>query len=355
MTFVIQLIFLENLLWRICAMRNEPQFSQAPVCVGIDAGFYGTKLSFRREGSIVNVGFPSVAPPLPDGLSTTLEGLSANDSDLKINVGGTVYLVDTNDDGEVRGSVLRTENDSFPLTNEHTALVYAALVRSGHRRIDQLVLGLPLHTFKRYAGQLMQRFRGSHDFGYGAFTIGNVAVLPQPVGTFTYVRTMQPGYLKADTPKCIIDVGWGTSDVFVSSEKLQIDHSRCDGVPSGGAAAVVREVSLLLRSEFGGRFTNLDLIDRAMRTGQPLQHNGAPIDLSDFFNRVAHITVPVARVILTRLRTAEDLTVLVTGGGARYYLPALQETLGCPVTVVNDPRFANATGFLFAGEANCRK
>lgn len=335
-------------------MYIEPVFNHAPVCVGLDAGFYGTKLTFRRGEEAVNVGFPSVASPLTDGFNATLEGISASDSDLNINVGGTVYLVDTNSDGEVRGSVLRNENDDFPLTDEHAALVYAALVLCGHRRIDELVLGLPFHTFHRHADQLKRRFRGTHDFGYGIFTIRNVSVLPQPVGTFTYVNKMQPGSLIPGTARCIVDVGWGTSDVFVCSERLKVDSSRCDGVPSGGAATVVREVARLLRSEYGGRFTNLDLIDRAILTGQQLPYAGAQIDLSDFVKRAAYVTVPVARAILTRIRTVEDLTVLVTGGGARYYLPALQETLGCPVTVVNDPHFANSTGFLFAGESAAR-
>jgi plasmid segregation protein ParM len=148
----------------------------------------------------------------------------------------------------------------------------------------------------------------------------------------------------------MVDCGWATTDTLVASPSFRIDPQRSRGMV-GGAALVLRHIADLLQRDHPGRFSNLDRIDRAIVSGKPLIHNGREIDLAPYLRRALHVTVPIARSVLTTIKTQEDLTVFAAGGAAHYYLPALQETLGCDIMVVDNPRYANAIGFLLAGEA----
>jgi len=336
-------------------MLIEPSFVvKEPVALGLDVGFSSTKSAHVDNGAIVTRSFPSVAarPSRADFISG-MGGLGVRESDVKVLVNGVSFIVDTSDSDVVESSVIRTENDDFPITNEHYALICAALVKCGLRHIDQLVLGLPLLTFEVYASQLISRLRGIHDFGYGRVTINNVSVLPQPLGAYVALRSTNPSAFSNGTSCAIVDSGWGTTDVLVASPTFKIDRQRCGGL-SGSAAVVLREIAALLQRQYKGRFNNLDRIDRAIVLGTALQHGSKEIDLRPFVEESLHITVPIARSVLNIIRTPEDLTIFATGGAGHYYLPALCKTLGCDVKLLEQPRFANAVGFLLAGQSACR-
>src|SRR5471030_2387238 len=105
-------------------MFNEPAFLvKKPVVLGIDVGYSSTKSAHMNDETIVTASFPSVATRAPRAafISST-EGLGAREADIKINVNGVVFTVDTADTDVVESSVIRTENDDFPITDEHFAL-----------------------------------------------------------------------------------------------------------------------------------------------------------------------------------------------------------------------------------------
>ncbi|MGF6982577.1 plasmid segregation protein ParM [Paraburkholderia atlantica] len=333
---------------------DEPAFIKKPVALGIDVGYSSTKFSYMNGEEIVTGSFPSIA--LRGSRATfgsAMESMGAREADLRIEVDGAVYLVNTSELEVISSSAIRTENDEFSTTKEYTALVYSAMLQSQLRDISELVLALPMHTFTAYAPLLMQKFRGRHEFGHGAFTIHNVSVLPQPVGAYSYLRYKNPSAFVAGTFCCVIDCGWNTTDTFTSSPGFKIDHERSGGLP-GGAARVLREISALLQRKYKGRFSNLDRIDQSIVNETPLIHLGEEIDLTPFLQAALHVTVPIARSVLTTIKTAEDLTIFLAGGAGHYYRAALRETLGCNVKLLDNPRFANAIGFMLAGESFCR-
>lgn len=333
-------------------MRTDPSFTNRSTTLGVDVGYSFTKYAFMHDGKITTGSMPSVARRFAETtFESSLEAVGAREADLQIEVNGMKYLVDTTDAEVVPSSIIRTETDDFPTSNEYYALLGTTLVRCQQRYIDELVLGLPLPTYQMHARGLIEKFRGSHDFGrHGTFTIRNVSVLPQPLGAYVFLRSTHPQAFSGDTSCCIVDSGWNTTDTFVSSSSFKVDRARCGGL-QGGAAIVLREIAALLQRKHKGRFSNLDRIDRAIVTNKPLMHNGEAIDLQPFLNSALHVTIPIVRSVLTTIKTREDLTVFAAGGAAHYYLPALRETLGGEINVVEQPRFANAVGFLLAGEA----
>jgi plasmid segregation protein ParM len=335
-------------------MLNEPRFYEQSEAFGLDVGYMSTKYAYRHGEKIVTGSFPSVALRASgSALVSGLVGLGAREADLRIEIDGVSYLVNTLEHEVVSSSVVRTENDEFPVTKEHEALVKAALVQSRLKDISELVLGLPMSTFRTYAAALTKKFRGQHEFGHGTYNISNASVLPQGIGAFAHLRFTTPEAFLPDTSCCVVDCGWATTDTLVSSPGFRIDPDRTRGM-AGGAALVLRHISELLQRDHQGRFTNLDRIDRAIVSGKPLIHNGREIDLTPYLNSALHVTIPIARSVLTTIKTTEDLSVFIAGGAAHYYLRALQETLQCDIKVVDNPRFANAIGFLLAGEASCK-
>jgi plasmid segregation protein ParM len=333
-------------------MFHEPSFHRTPIAVGIDVGYSAVKFAYSQDGKINTDSFPSVATPQVPGtcVGTVLDIVGVRDTDLQVTVEGITYAVDTNPDALVGGGVIRSEIDSFPLSNEYSALVYAALARCRATQVDQLVLGLPFHTFNQLAEKLVRKFKGVHNFGHGAVNIQRVAVLPQPMGSYAYLNATQAGSIPRDTFGCIVDIGWGTSDVVVSSPGFRIDRQRSGGL-SGGAAIVLRAIADSLRAKYGDRFNNLDRIDRCIVTGRPLTYKGVEIDLLELLEEARRATYPIVRSLLTTLKTTDDLTVIAAGGAAHYYLPALTTILGQEIKTVDQPRFANAMGFLLAGQA----
>ena len=51
------------------------------------------------------------------------------------------------------------------------------------RMIERLILGLPVHNMKKYAGALSERFTGMLDYGSGHVNIEKAVVIPQPLGS----------------------------------------------------------------------------------------------------------------------------------------------------------------------------
>ncbi|MEX3952804.1 hypothetical protein AB4Y40_34245 [Paraburkholderia sp. EG287B] len=336
----------------------EPTITSDAACMGVDPGYSALKAAvcgMSGRDQIRTVSFPSVVTRATDTrLASSLQGIDDRKTEREITVDGITYVVDTSDVEPVSSSTIRTELDDFPRTAEYTSLIFAAMLMSGFTKFEQVTIGLPLHTFDRHAGHLVRKFEGKHDFGHGEFVVKRVACVAQPVGSFYSFAKDTPGALDNRTATCIVDIGWGTSDVYTSSSSFKADKSRCGGVPSG-AAIVVREISKLLRKKHKGRFENLDRIDRAVFENRPLRHNNADIHLDSFVQEARQVTVPICRAILGIIKTAEDLTVYATGGAAHYYLPDLRETLGCDVQTVKNPRFANSIGFCQAAVDACTR
>ncbi|CAB3800468.1 hypothetical protein LMG28614_05183 [Paraburkholderia ultramafica] len=107
-------------------MFNEPVFSKSTIALGLDLGFGHTKYAFLNEGGIRTGSFPSIAiRSAGTDLASVVEGIGARDADLKVEVSGITYVIDTSESQSVASSVIRTENDNFPSTGEYAALVFA--------------------------------------------------------------------------------------------------------------------------------------------------------------------------------------------------------------------------------------
>jgi plasmid segregation protein ParM len=318
--------------------------------LGFDVGYYLTKFALRRNGLIETGSYPSLAVrKMHSGISSATDMFVEHKTVVEIEIGGVTFEVDTSPDSIAGSRTVRSETDNFPKDDEYAALVFAGLVKVRAKKVQLLVLGLPLHTM-RHAEFLKQRFAGTHDLGeHGTCTIVAVAVIPQPLGGLAYLRATTPLTATTGTTACIVDSGWHTTDLITVENGKKVDHARSVGRP-GGAAVVIREVARLLGEFIGERIENIDRIDRALRLRQPLHVYGKSVDLQPLLRDAMHVTYPIVKALFTVVGTSEDLVVYGTGGAAVYYADALKQTLGFDAHTVDRPQLANAIGFVVAGE-----
>lgn len=319
----------------------------------VDVGYFAVKAAHRVRGSVDAFSFPSVVSRLTREtiLRSNVELFGENAGRVEVNVGGTAYAVDTGQTALPSSSALRVEVDDFPQTDKYHALVLACLKKIGATRIRYLVLGLPIHTLDRHAQYLKTTFCGILRLdSRSECKIEKVVVLPQPLGTFAYLRDRHLIAAQRQVSTCVVDVGWNTTDSVVFHPGGSLDVNRSVGLP-GGAARVVREVARLVSEKTGTRIDNLDRVDYALRTGERLLHFGEHVDLAHYLRVALLDTQEIAHAILTSLRTSEDLQVFASGGGARFYADALSKALSLEVKLVERSYMANCLGFLAAAEA----
>ncbi|GAB3628080.1 hypothetical protein PTE30175_02541 [Pandoraea terrae] len=317
-----------------------------------DIGYFAVKAAYRARGSVEKFSFPSVVSRATrTTLRSSAEYFGKNPNRVEVCVGGTTYSVDTSMSALPGSSVVRTEVDNFPQSEPYAALILACLQKIRASRVRCLVLGLPLHTMHKHTDYLKSRFSAAHHLSpHGVCVVDKVVVLPQPLGTFATLRAQ--GLISAErrTNTCIVDVGWHTTDAIVIEQDGTPDLDRSIGL-SGGAARVVREVARLTSEKTGTRVDNLDRVDYALRTGEHLPVAGEAVDLRPFLRVALQDTQQITDAVLTALKTSEDLTVFVSGGGARFYVDALSKSMGFAVRHVDRSHMANALGFLTAAEA----
>jgi plasmid segregation protein ParM len=315
-----------------------------------DVGYFSVKAAYRSRGSVENFSFPSVTSrSTRESLRSSTEFLGKNESRIEVCVGSTTYVVDTYKSSLPSSAAVRVEVDNFPQTEQYTALVLASIAKTRASRIRCLVLGLPIHTMSKHAAYLKSRFEAIHRHSDHGCAVEKVVVLPQPLGSFAALRSQGIISTNRTMSTCIVDVGWHTTDAIVIGPDGTPDLERSVGLP-GGAARVVREVARLVSENTGVRIENLDRVDYALRTRNPLFLGGSSIDLAPYFRLASKDTIQIANAVLTGLKTAEDLNVFATGGGATLYVDALSASMGFQVKLVERAQMANALGFLIAAE-----
>lgn len=320
-----------------------------------DVGYFSLKAAYRRNGGIEAFSFPSLTTRATrEALRSSTEHFGANSNRIEVNVGGTTYAVDTGQTSLPSSSSLRVEVDDFPRSEKYRALVLACIKKIRATRIRFLVLGLPIHTLDQHSAYLKATFAGVLRLdNLSDCKVEHVVVLPQPMGSFAYLRDRQLVSADRQVNTALVDIGWHTTDVVVFNVDGSVDLDRSIGLP-GGAARVVREVARLASEKTGTRIDNLDRIDHALRTHERLRHYGEQVDLAPFLGAALMGTREIADAIVTGLRTTEDLEVFATGGGARFYRDSLSKAMRIEVKIVDRSHLANVFGFLAAAEATIR-
>jgi PRTRC genetic system protein D len=154
----------------------------------------------------------------------------------------------------------------------------------------------------------------------------------------------------------IIDAGWGTVDWLVTrTNGFKLDFERSGGSPGAGAA-IYRRIADALASRYNARFDGLDHIDHAVRTSSLLRAHGHSIDLTPYLPAAQEVALDSIRKVRARVRSVEDLGIVLTGGTSALFAEAVQEVFpGTHVQTLEEPHLGNVKGFVIGGLQSLRK
>ncbi|CAE6956860.1 PRTRC system protein D [Paraburkholderia domus] len=325
--------------------------------LAVDVGYGNTKFAYRAaDGTVATGMFPSLAQYAPARSISGGNGTGFRTRDVtQVTINGTPYEVGPGVSMTAAyGNTGRVLVDDYVLSNNYAALLAGAIYRSGHTRIARLVLGLPVHTLAKFSRDLVERFVGDHDFGQGVITIEKVNVIAQPLGTLTYATTLRADKSGASQQHLVVDVGYYTTDwVYVSD--FQIDDRRSGGRP-GGMSQILQRIAEDIGKDQGEPVYDIERIDVCLREGRPFHFYNQEIDIQSYLTDAQQVINDVMVDVKNRVGPVEGIrSIILSGGGADLYGPIIRQTF--PRTFIDkleNPCFANASGFLIVGESASR-
>ena len=335
-----------------------------PNILSIDVGYGNTKAVWG-ENSSESICFKSVAP-----LSTidqnSLMGIGVGALDrIQIQVNGQAYLVGP--DAYLAGGSHQLD-PNYVARNEYLALLRGAMYfmnkRSAKviRKLDCLVVGLPVSNFAAHKAVLSELARQEHiipvplalQSTYGAsitMTADKVIVMPQPMGALrSSVASHVAGPLDPSCMNLVIDPGYNTFDWLIS--KGYVPDLARSGSFSGGVSQILRAVSSSAGMQLGCGMIDLVECEQALDTGV-LHANGKKYPFTQF----SQVAQNAAEEVVDRFVNSLDMrrrfdNIILTGGGAKYYANAIRARLSeYTFTVSQDSVMQNARGFHSIGRS----
>jgi plasmid segregation protein ParM len=323
----------------------------------IDIGYGNTKSAFRNGSDVATQMFPSLAPLAEEAaLSDAGNGLFEKRNVKWIEVNGTSYEVGPGVPlASAYGSTGRTLSEDFCTTDNYAALLGGSFQYANVSSVDRLVLGLPVHTFKKYAASLRDAFTGKVNFGDSKVEIANVMVMPQPLGALIYFSKYHREQFDQVNAHLVVDVGYFTTD-WVVANGLTLDERRSGGAP-GGASQVYQRIAKLLATNEKETPADIERIDKSLRDNAPLWYGGRNIPLTPYLQKSQALISATVKEMQNKVGRTNDLrSIILTGGGAALYEPTVQTAFPrVQIEVLEAPCFANVKGFFAAGEATLRR
>ncbi|MCK4118374.1 PRTRC system protein D [Ralstonia nicotianae] len=319
--------------------------------VATDVGYGNTKAAFPKGSEVATIMFPSLAP-LAAATTLAVRGTNFHQSRdvTTVTVGEAEYEVGPGVSlSSAYGHTGRTLSEDFVTKDEYAALLGGALHYANVTEIDQLVLGLPVHTTQKYSAFLRERFTGELDFGKRAIKVRSVACLPQPLGSLVTFMRQQGGKFDSDNAYLVIDFGYFTTD-WVVARGFAMDDLRSGGVP-GGAARVYLQIADLIAGDEGEPVSGIERIDKALRDNKPMLFYDKEIVLAPYLHRARSVCHAAVKEIQSKVGRTEDIrSIVLTGGGSLLYAPTIRAAFPrTPIHSVTSPCLANVRGFFDIG------
>jgi len=328
----------------------------------IDIGYGSTKFTVTDGLSGQDIEcrmFPSVAPvATKDSIDKYLD---RKDSVI-VEVDGDHYEVGPDVMLAMPSNAARSLDLDFVRRASYLALARGAMHYMGVRRIDHLVVGLPVSSMKALADEVQAKFSGEHKLPNGTVTVDQVEVTPQPVGALLDYASRHQMLRQVElSTQLLIDPGYFTLD-FLVTQGRKMAAVRSGAANNAGMAAILRAIAERLsqrikeRDGIAADITEgvLQRIDESLRTGREFRFNGKPEPLDDFVGAARHVIEDGLAKLRARVGSMADIdSILLCGGSAHMYEQAVSQMFGgYDIRIAKEPVFANVRGFqLLANKA----
>ncbi|MBZ9574552.1 ParM/StbA family protein [Modicisalibacter sp. MOD 31.J] len=326
--------------------------------LGLDIGYSSLKVAFTHAGEKPH------HLTMPVGVSRADHGdgnyFGDAGSGVLVNVDGEDYVAGVQP--HMAADHTRTLDRNYTRTPQYRALYHAALASSGARVIERVATGLPVNLFfnAELRAELVEQLQGRHQVTPDRVVeVREAKVYPQPAGTYiSYLSgaSDREGFMSTRAA-LVIDPG------FFSVDSVVMRHNR--PYPSAATTSTEAMSRLLERADemitkrhksataTPGLFKAT--LEERLRDGRTDIPCGVrDIDALPFLERAADHTGQRALAKITSSVRGLDFDldiVLVAGGGASLYAPAVRQAFPeTHVIVVENAPMANADGFLVLAE-----
>lgn len=286
--------------------------------ISVDVGSGFTQFTDgKNEGD-----FPSIVCPVPDVMGFGTEQA------LTVTFEGKRFLI--GEDAKAYGDPdtrANTLHDDWAGSSGWKALLYAALahldVQDGET--INLITGIPQSLFTQKRPALMEALTGQKTFHVQDRQI-NVNIysefIPQAAGALFFQASQDQEILQEAVG--VIDVGTYTTGFSVISGDKFTSH-RSGGCPIGMSQLLKALKDHLAKDGF--RVDEANLPDILM--SKSFRFRGERVDLPDqVVNSLAlRVADPMLRQLKTKWQGGDDLLVYVAGGGAPYFIEAIQTSV----------------------------
>lgn len=332
----------------------------------VDVGYGHIKFTDGRDpssGTIRTDSIPSQSPAYKGEIVAGAGVVMSKRDTFVIPVGDRMFEVGR-DVGLALSSNQETErlDERYCLSDEYAARLFGAInymyPNLPANVIDVLVLGLPLNTYPKYQQELAQRFTGKFVINnHGEEIIIRAChVYPQPMGGYmTYLGSVES---KARKPLAlIVDPGYNTVDYFCC-QGMQPSNSDYGAVQLGMSAVMKMIASdIIKKHDFDAPIAQVvRRLDRSLTTGTAFEMYGNEYDLVPHMAAGNEVIEEAANAVKNKINAGGDIDVIiVSGGGASLYAPALQTRFPKhKLVILQNQAVANVRGFHMIGELLAR-
>lgn len=325
--------------------------------LGLDIGYSSLKIAYGPKGQRPQtLTLPVGAAPV----DSAHNGYFRNQDGVSVVVDGEPWMACAQP--LMLGNGSRVLDEHYTQSSRYRALYHAALKLTGAQRIERVATGLPVRQYFNQAlrSRLVDMLKGRHQVdAEHTVEVCDAAVYPQPAGMYVAFLTGRPGGADEMNNQTVLVIDPG----FYSVDSVIIRHNRPypDAVSTSTQAMsrVLELADAAITAEFcddtamPGRFKGT--LEERLREGRMDIRCGARLtDARPYLERAAAIAGKHAleEVVSSLRNTSFNIdVVLIAGGGASFYAPAVHRVFRQQrVMVMRDAPTANAHGFwVFAG------
>ncbi|MCL2591246.1 MAG: PRTRC system protein D [Betaproteobacteria bacterium] len=316
----------------------------------VDVGFGNTKFvanvidSDIRCASFPSIAYPCMREPTTQPGFERRKTVTIPINDLFYEVGPEVELAA----GTFRSTQM---HDRYIETPEYMALLRGALAQMKTDTIDLLVVGLPVSAFFAKKAALEKAMLGGHNIGGGkTVTVRKALAMAQPQGALVdYAFQHQKQESIEHELSLIIDPGSRTFDWLVA-RGMRLVQNKSYSV-NRGVSDMLLAIASEISADIGSPYSDIDAIDRALRTNKKPMIFQKPYDLTRAMPIVRSIAQQAVDSMLRSIGDTHSLqNIILVGGGAYLFKKAVKEAFPKHrILEVQNPLFANVRGFQIAG------
>lgn len=245
----------------------------------------------------------------------------------------------------------RQMHDGYCETPEYLALLRGALSYMKVDKIDLLILGLPVATFKTKRLSLERRMVGMHEVAKGKhIQVERVRVVAQPQGALMHYGVAHNRLAEVKNERnLVIDPGARTFDWLVS-QGMRVIEKRSHSV-NRGMFDVLSVIADGISEAERTQFRDYDRLDAALRTNKKPKIFGKEYDIARHLPAAKKIAEDAVAEMLRYVGDGNDIdNIILVGGGAFFFKPVIKDAFAKhKVQELGDGLYANVKGFQIAG------